>query len=197
MVRRIRLIPYNISLITAISIPFIISTSLITIVLNMLLLRAAPSIRSSFRPSTITCTQQRTIFGLFRSKPKPVVDPEQPDPVPVLAQDDLFHPLAQSPFSDLRERAERVRNVSICPVSIEKYNERVRPMYDCEDCGWPTHRSRERWEEGREEHSEVCQRLREVNEDDHDLRSGRRMVEFERMPRKCRQDSPNTRGTTL
>jgi len=162
-----------------------------------MLLRATPSIRGSLRPTSLSYTQQRNLFGLFKSKAKPTAALEQPDPVPVLAQDDLFHHLAQSPFSDLRERAERVRAVSICPVSIEKYNERVRPLYDCEDCGWPTHRSRERWEEGREEHSEVCQRLREVNEDDHDLRSGRRMVEFERMPRECLFGPTNVRGTTL
>jgi splicing suppressor protein 51 len=162
-----------------------------------MLTRAAPSVRVSLKPCTSSYTQQRTIFGLFKSKAKPVAKSELPDPIPSLAQDDLFHPLAQSPFSDLRERAERVRAVSICPVSIEKYNERVRPMYDCEDCGWPTHRSRQRWEEGKEEHSEVCQRLKEVNEDDHDLRSGRRMVEFERMPRRCQQESTNPRRTTL
>lgn len=154
-------------------------------VTHIMLTRVAPSVRCSLRAPALSYTQQRPLFGLFKSKPKPAVKAEQPDPIPVLAQDDLFHPLAQSPFADLRERAERVRAVSICPVSIEKYNERVRPLHDCEDCGWPTHRSKERWEEGREEHSEVCQRLREVNEDDHDLRSGRRMVEFERMPRAC------------
>ena len=32
------------------------------------------------------------------------------------------------------------------------------------------------------EHEEYCERLREVNEDDHDLRSGRQITEFEGMP---------------
>jgi splicing suppressor protein 51 len=75
-----------------------------------------------------------------------------------------------------------VKSVSICSVSAERHNERVRPAYDCPDCGWPTHKDRSRWEEGWEEHQEVCQRLREVNEDEHDLRSGRRMKEFENHP---------------
>lgn len=124
----------------------------------------------------------RTLFNFFK-KPAPPAGPFHAAP-PVLSQDDLFHVLAKSPFADLRERAERIRTVSICPVSLEKYNERVRPLFDCPDCGWPTHRSEERWREDQEEHSEVCTRLREVNEDDHDLRSGRRMTEFENMPRK-------------
>ena len=130
---------------------------------------------------------RRTLFGLFKSKPSTPPNkspqPAAPPPAPILSQDDLFHPLAQSPFEDLREKAERIRTVSICPVSVEKYNERVRPLFDCPDCGWPTHRSEERWEEGKAEHSEVCERLREVNEDEHDLRSGRRFTEFENMPR--------------
>lgn len=146
-------------------------------------LLAHPSQSSSSSSSSV---QHRTLFGWFRSKPKvaSVANPTlgaQPAK-PVLAQDDLFHYLAESPFLDLREKAERIRTVSICPVSVEKYNERVRPNFDCPECGWPTHRSEERWEEGRAEHKEVCDRLREVNEDEHDLRSGRRMTEFENMP---------------
>ena len=152
-------------------------SSLRPVIAHPVLLRP-PIVGSTFQPI-------RNLFGLFKSNTKPPPPspfPARPDPVPVLSRDNLFHPLAESPFPDIREKAERVRQVSICPVSVERYNERVRPNYDCPDCGWPTHRSRERWEEGREEHLEVCSRLREVTEDEHDLRSGRRMTEFENMP---------------
>jgi splicing suppressor protein 51 len=36
--------------------------------------------------------------------------------------------------------------------------------------------------EGKEDHQEYCGRLREVNEDEHDIRSGRPMNEFENLP---------------
>ena len=106
------------------------------------------------------------------------------DPPPALPLDSLFHPLSASPSPALREKADRIRATSLCPVSYEKYHERLRPAFDCPDCGWPTHASRERWLEGRDEHTEYCGRLREVNEDEHDIRSGRKMAEFEDMPRK-------------
>ncbi|KAK6907793.1 hypothetical protein I203_101794 [Kwoniella mangroviensis CBS 8507] len=123
--------------------------------------------------------QTRSFFGLFKKKATPTVF--EPEP-PLLSQDDLFHPLSQSPFPALREKADRIKSVSLCPTSFEKHHERVRPAFDCPDCGWPTHKSQERWEEGKEEHKEYCGRLREVNEDEHDLRSGRKMAEFENMP---------------
>jgi splicing suppressor protein 51 len=102
--------------------------------------------------------------------------------VPLLGQNDLFQPLSQSPFPALVDKANRIKNVSLCPTSLEKHDERIRPAYDCPDCGWPTHASQARWVEGKEEHQEYCARLREVNEDEHDIRSGRMMSEFENLP---------------
>ncbi len=133
--------------------------------------------------STLILLPRRTFLSLFKTKPQAPQSPfKAPEPQIVLAPDDLFHPLIRSPFPDLKDRAERVKTFSICPVSVEKHNERVRPAFDCPDCGWPTHKNQERWEEGYEEHAEYCERLREVNEDDHDLRSGRKITEFEGMP---------------
>ncbi|AAW47180.1 hypothetical protein CNBN1660 [Cryptococcus deneoformans B-3501A] len=122
--------------------------------------------------------QARPFFSIFKKKNPAPAAPQ----APLLSQDDLFHPLSESPFPALREKADRIKSVSLCPTSFEKHHERVRPAYDCPDCGWPTHKNQERWEEGKEEHKEYCGRLREVNEDEHDLRSGRPMVEFENMP---------------
>jgi hypothetical protein len=50
--------------------------------------------------------------------------------------------------------------------------------FECPDCGWPTHCTEEHWRAD-SDHAKYCSRLREVNEDEHDLRSGRRLREFE------------------
>jgi len=109
----------------------------------------------------------------------------EPEPKLKLTQDNLFHLLSQSPFEDLRARGKRIETYALCPVSYEKYHETKPVRFECPDCGYPTHATEERWIEGREEHhAEACPRLREVNEDEHDLRSGRRLTEFENMPGK-------------
>lgn len=148
---------------------------------------AAPLLRAPLAapsPAPLLAMQQtRTFFGLFGKKKRRSGPFEAaPQPTITLEQDDLFHPLSQSPFEALREKGERIRTYAVCPVSYEKYHETKTVKYECPDCGFPTHATRERWEEGHEEHSESCPRLREVNEDEHDLRSGRRVVEYENMP---------------
>jgi hypothetical protein len=133
-----------------------------------------------------TSVQVRTLFWPFRRNPSKTgsssTGPSAAPSQPLLAQNDLFHPFSQSPFPALVDKANRIKSVSLCPTSLEKHNERTRPAFDCPDCGWPTHASQSRWAEGREEHQEYCGRLREVNEDEHDIRSGRRMDEFENLP---------------
>ncbi len=51
--------------------------------------------------------------------------------------------------------------------------------YECPDCGIPVYCSQEHWAEDYESHMEICETLRQINEDDHDLRSGREFPEFE------------------
>lgn len=127
--------------------------------------------------------QRRTLFWPFRRNPSSTSGPSsKPPAAPLLAQNDLFHPFSHSPFPALVDKANRIKSVSLCPTSLEKHDERIRPAFDCPDCGWPTHASQARWVEGKEEHSEYCGRLREVNEDEHDIRSGRPMDEFENLP---------------
>jgi splicing suppressor protein 51 len=146
--------------------------------------------RLSQRPSALPSVRRievsrRTFFWPFRRIPTtPTSKPSAAATVttPLLAQNDLFHPLSQSPFPALVDKANRIKNVSLCPTSLEKHDERTRPAFDCPDCGWPTHASQSRWIEGKEEHQEYCGRLREVNEDEHDIRSGRNMNEFENLP---------------
>ncbi len=55
----------------------------------------------------------------------------------------------------------------------------ARVTFECPDCGIATYCSKEHWESDYENHIEVCDTLRQINEDDHDLRSGRYFAEFE------------------
>lgn len=126
--------------------------------------------------------QHRTFFSFFGKNKAASPFKSEADPEPILAQNDLFHPLSLSPFEALREKGQRIRTYSICPVSYEKHHEQRAVKYECPGCGFPTHASEERYLEGKAEHDEVCPRLREVNEDEHDIRSGRRITEFENMP---------------
>lgn len=135
--------------------------------------------------------QRRTFFGrLFgRSKAKkqddndaeanPFLRGRTPKPKLILEQDNLFHPLSTSPIPALRQRAERIKRLAPCPVHLRR-GQRVAVQFDCPDCGWPTHYSEKEWRED-DEHGRYVLRLREANEDEHDLRSGREMTEF-RMP---------------
>lgn len=146
---------------------------------RLLMAPSASPLHVNARPPRSSPTQSRTLFSFLKRKPKVT----EPTPVaPILTPDNLFHPLSQSPIPTLRQKATRIKALSLCPVSLEKYGEKIHPAFDCPNCGFPTHASEERWLEGKVEHDEVCGRLREVNEDEHDLRSGRRMTEFENMP---------------
>lgn len=129
-------------------------------------------------PRTCRGTSRRTIFK-FAGKQE-VPDPEShPTPKkPILERDNLFHPLSLSPFPALRARAEAVKSMAPCPVCLEEHGERRPVQFDCPDCGWPTHDSEIHWNSDTQ-HSKYCSRLREANEDEHDLRSGRRIWEFE------------------
>jgi splicing suppressor protein 51 len=51
--------------------------------------------------------------------------------------------------------------------------------FECPDCGIPVYCSKEHWADDYEAHLEVCDTLRQINEDDHDLRSGRFFPELE------------------
>ncbi|EST05125.1 hypothetical protein PSEUBRA_005384 [Kalmanozyma brasiliensis GHG001] len=127
--------------------------------------------------------QHRTLFGfsLFGGKKDKRNDPFSLPPCaakkPLIAQDDLFHPFSKSPIPSIRARGERIRSLAPCPVSMSKYKVRRLVNFECPDCGWPTHYSEKEWSEDTE-HGKYVARLRESNEDEHDLRSGREMSEF-------------------
>ncbi|CED82842.1 hypothetical protein [Phaffia rhodozyma] len=116
-------------------------------------------------------------------KTTPLAPPYQPAPDPkiILEQDNLFHPLSTSPFEDLRMRAERIKMMAPCPVCLDHFGERNLVTFDSPQAGWPTHCSEEHYLAD-EEHGKYVDRLREANEDEHDLRSGRYLAEFENLP---------------
>ncbi|KAL4065465.1 zinc-finger of mitochondrial splicing suppressor 51-domain-containing protein [Scleroderma citrinum] len=98
-------------------------------------------------------------------------------------EDDLFHTFSQSPFPAVRARGDAVRSHAPCPVCSSTHDHTLKEKlslvkYECPDCGWPSHCSEEHWEVDNE-HKKYCSRLRQVNEDEHDLRSGRTMREFQ------------------
>ncbi|KAJ8093261.1 translational activator for mitochondrial COX1 [Marasmius tenuissimus] len=141
--------------------------------------------RQSLSHSPYSYNQCRTFLGLFR-KSKLKEKQEPPEPVPLLSEDDLFHPFSKSPFPQVRARGEAISSMAPCPVCVASHSHvhahtQAQPKtvkFECPDCGWPTHCSEEHWREDKE-HEKYCSRLREANEDEHDLRSGRKFPEFE------------------
>lgn len=147
------------------------------------LLSAACRPRKSLR-SLEHLPTQRSLFNFFRKPTKPSTEPKVEQPI--LSQDDLFHPFSKSPFPQVRARGEAIKQLAPCPVCASTHSHlhahtKAQPRavnFECPDCGWPTHCTEEHWKED-EEHKKYCSRLREVNEDEHDLRSGRKIWEFE------------------
>lgn len=119
-------------------------------------------------PPALPLHGRRALFGFAR---KPAKAPEAAAPR-VLQPDDLFHPLSSSPIPAMREKAKRIKSMAKCPVTREAV------AFDCPHCGYPTHASQEAWEADSEKYK-YWTRLREANEDEHDLRSGRKVAEFE------------------
>ncbi|KAF2743999.1 hypothetical protein M011DRAFT_521306 [Sporormia fimetaria CBS 119925] len=125
------------------------------------------------------------------------IDPEGVQRKLVLKQDDLFHPLSESPIPEMRKRAAFIKQHAYCP---HPSHQATRPAkhegdlearksptegappahvnFECPDCGIPVYCCEEHWADDYEQHLEVCDIMREANEDDHDLRSGRYFREF-------------------
>jgi splicing suppressor protein 51 len=125
----------------------------------------------------------RYIFNIIHRSSK---SKSPQEPLPLLTEDNLFHPFSKSPFPAVRDRGEAIQSLAPCPVCASPHNHlhphtQAQPRavkFECPDCGWPTHCSEEHWGQDTE-HQKYCARLLEANEDEHDLRSGRRMREFE------------------
>ncbi|ROT40398.1 MSS51 protein [Sodiomyces alkalinus F11] len=130
-------------------------------------------------------------------------DPGQA-PRTLLKPDNLFHSFTNSPIPQIRRRAAFMRQHAYCPHphhrttrvptiapqtaaqqasegSGEGQGGHLAPAhvdFECPDCGVPVYCSKEHWMGDYESHLEICDQLREINEDDHDLHSGRSFPEF-------------------
>lgn len=134
--------------------------------------------RSFSQPYQRSSALQRPINNarpLFAWARKPTTAPE----AAVSEQDpsELFFPLSESPYEDVRARSKRIQAMAPCPVCLS-HRERKLAAFECPDCGFPSHCCEEHWAKDAE-HAKYCDRLREANEDEHDLRSGRKITEFE------------------
>lgn len=127
-------------------------------------LRSSPRLVVPHAPSPSPPTpHSRSLFGFGWGKSKNKLDDAAAAPPrkPVLTQDNLFHPLSQSPFPEMRAKGDRIRTHAYCPVSLDKYGEKVHVQFECPDCGFPTHASEQRWRED-PNHARYWPRLREA-----------------------------------
>lgn len=114
----------------------------------------------------------------------------------LLQPNNLFHAFSDSPSPEIRRRAAFMKTHAYCPHPSHrqtwlptaphdleaKRDDSLPPAhvrFECPDCGIPVSCSEEHWADDYESHMEICDTLREINEDDHDLRSGRFFPEFE------------------
>ncbi|KAH7128810.1 zinc-finger of mitochondrial splicing suppressor 51-domain-containing protein [Dendryphion nanum] len=130
-------------------------------------------------------------------EPFEYVDPEGISRKLVLTEDNLFHSFTHSPIPALRKRAAFMRQHAYCPhpshmptrpIPVSDDPEGSKPPgeappahvdFECPDCGVPVYCCEEHWADDYEKHLEVCDIIRESNEDDHDLHSGRYFKEFQ------------------
>ena len=134
----------------------------------------------------------------IRSPPGLADTPVPPVSGNVLLQpNNLFHHFSDSPSPEIRRRAAFMKTHAYCPhpshhrtrtpespndLETRKQATTQAPAFvrfSCPDCGIPVSCSEEHWADDYESHMEICDTLRQVNEDDHDLRSGRFFPEFE------------------
>lgn len=145
----------------------------------MISLKSLPKPSNAVQKRFLTQSVVRPISfkGIFGGKN------EEPEKKLILEQDNLFHVLSKSPLPEMKDRAAIVNKYGVCPVCDthhEEHEAKKKPTYDCPDCGYPTHCSEDHYHQGYQaHHADNCAILREINEDDHDLRSGRPMREFE------------------
>ncbi|KAK3703319.1 translational activator for mitochondrial COX1 [Vermiconidia calcicola] len=126
----------------------------------------------------------------------------------LLQPNNLFHPFTTSPSPQIRRRAATIRQNAYCPHpdhqptrspiaphDTEGRKAGVSPpahvRHECPDCGIPVSCSEEHFASDYESHLEICDTLRQINEDDHDLVSGRFFPEFEYPPARFEEAQVN------
>ncbi|BCR91734.1 putative mRNA processing protein (Mss51) [Aspergillus chevalieri] len=116
----------------------------------------------------------------------------------LLRPNNLFHPFSRSPSRAIRQRAEFIKQNAFCPhpshqqtrLPVSPHDPESRKSaqhaslppahshFECPDCGVPIYCTEGHWMDDFEAHLEICETIRQINEDDHDLHSGRFFPEF-------------------
>ncbi|KAK5708839.1 translational activator for mitochondrial COX1 [Elasticomyces elasticus] len=126
--------------------------------------------------------------GAVRGRQTDQAAAAQRQPSRVLLQpNNLFHSYTHSPSPEIRQRAAFMRQNAYCPhpdhhASSEGEAAIAPPRHvshECPDCGIPVSCSPDHFVDDYASHLEICDLLRQINEDDHDLLSGRFFPEFE------------------
>ncbi|KAH8737941.1 PXA domain-containing protein [Ilyonectria robusta] len=139
-----------------------------------------------------TTPEARDFSTSTASKSEAAAASKAPEAPLRLSEDDLFHPFSKSPVPEFRRRAAFMKQHAYCPhpdhqptklptvaqkaeVAETSTGEQAPAHVDfeCPDCGLPVYCCEEHWMDDYEKHLEICDTLRQINEDDHDLRSGR------------------------
>ncbi|KAJ1958844.1 translational activator for mitochondrial COX1, partial [Linderina pennispora] len=68
----------------------------------------------------------------------------------LVKSDDLFHPLSKSPIKEMREKGLLIQEHGSCPTCVNETSSSGtaatrEPMFECPDCGYPTHCSETHW----------------------------------------------------
>ena len=146
-------------------------------------------------------------FGGGIPRVSPASGPSGPSPESreLLKPNNLFHPFSRSPSSAIRQRAAFIKQNAFCPhpshqqtrlpvsphdpetrKSAEHHSQQhqqpqqppAHSHFECPDCGVPIYCDEGHWMDDFEAHLEICDTIRQINEDDHDLHSGRFFPEF-------------------
>ncbi len=153
-------------------------------------LRPAPSLEASTQPPT-------TEFPPFSATRGRTID--QPSNIherALLQPNNLLHSFTNSPAPQIRKRAAIIRQNAYCPHPShqptrnpqspddpENRKTGTQPpahvRYECPDCGIPVSCCEEHFASDYESHIQICDTLKQINEDDHDLVSGRFFPEFQ------------------
>ncbi|KAL8908298.1 MAG: hypothetical protein Q9207_000921 [Kuettlingeria erythrocarpa] len=125
-------------------------------------------------------------------------DPTERPERALLRPQNFFHSFSNSPAPGIRRRAAFMKSHAYCPhpdhrqtrVVLSPQDPEARKAarkstqtpafvdFECPDCGIPVYCSEKHWMDDYESHAEICDTLRQANEDDHDLHSGRYFHEF-------------------
>ncbi|PWY77142.1 hypothetical protein BO70DRAFT_372440 [Aspergillus heteromorphus CBS 117.55] len=137
--------------------------------------------------------------GSVTQKANSATSSAAPDARALLKPNNLFHPFSRSPAAEIRQRAAFIKQNAFCPHPSHQQtrlphsphdpesrksqasSECLPPAhshFECPDCGVPIYCSEGHWMDDFEAHLEICETIRQINEDDHDLRSGRFFPEF-------------------